>query len=145
MKHNKTFLHVYLMIALVFGFISFADNTFTFLSNTFNSTFTFLSFNNEIYTMVLVGLSFLFFFFNLTSIVVFKYQRVERIAYVLPIYHILNNLLFLGVGLILNILNTISDAVWTGVIIAGIICSLFEIGFSSYLLKRFNFSPEVSP
>lgn len=140
---KKKFLQVYLIIALIFGFISFADNTFIFLSNTFDGTF--LNLNNEIYTLVLAALSFLFFFFNLTSIMVFKHQRVEKIAYVLPLYHLLNNVLFVGIGLILNILNTVSNAVWMGVIVAGILCSLFEIGFSSYLLKRVSSPPEVSP
>ncbi|MEK6968993.1 MAG: hypothetical protein AABW48_01045 [Nanoarchaeota archaeon] len=144
MKQKKKFLQVYLITALIFGFISLADNAFIFLSNTFNSTFAFLDSTNRIYTLVLAILSFLFFFFNLTSLVVFKHQRVEKIAYVLPLYHLLNNVLFVGIGLILNILNTVSNAVWMGVIIAGIICSLFEIGFSSYLLKRFNSPPEVS-
>lgn len=141
MKQKKKFLQVYLVTALIFGFISFADNTFIFLSNTFDGTFTFLNLNNEIYTLVLAALSFLFFFFNLTSIIVFKHQRAEKIAYVLPLYHLLNNVLFVGIGLILNILNTVSNAVWVGVIIAGIICSLFEIGFSSYLLKRVSSPP----
>ena len=90
-----------------------------------------------------MGLSFVYFFFNIGSIAVFRYHRVERIAYVLPIYHLIAILFFISIGLILMSLGTVSEWVLGSLRVMGISTSLFEIVFSLYLLNRIGFTREI--
>jgi len=127
MMKKRGFLKVYLFIALAFGILGLID-----------SILATIKISSDIYSTILVPLTFLFFLFNIVVIPVFHQHRIERIAYVLPIYHLASYILFFGLGLWLGIAELLTSF-WIILIIIGSLTSLFEIGFSSYLLKKFGF------
>ncbi len=132
MKPKMGFLKFYLLIALLIGFLGILDNFFALINFTY-----------PIYQYVVIAVLFLFFFFNLSSLFVFRHHGVERIAYVLPIYHLLSYLLFVGVGGVIAYLGTTPES-WKLILLAsGFLSSLFEVAFSSYLLYRMDFSPSL--
>ena len=130
MKPKRGFLKFYLVIALLMGFLGLLDNVFAVVN------FTLLLYRYSVVTIL-----FLFFFFNVSALAVFRHHRVEHIAYVLPIYHLLSYLLFIGVGAVIIFIETTPEFLTIGIILAGFLSSLFEILFSGYLLYRQDFSP----
>ena len=129
MRPRTRFFKNYLYIALLFGILGLTD---TILSVLLSST-------NQIYAYIIGAAAFLFFFFNLAAIVIFKYSRAERIAYILPVYHLISYLFFFMVGLVLLLAGQTPEWLRLFLIILGIIASIFEIGFSFYLLKKLDF------
>jgi len=129
MERKRGFLKVYLFIALILGIIGFIDT----LLNIFD-------FKVDIYLFIISMISLLFFFFNIIAIPIFHRYQEEKIAYVLPLYHLISYLVFLILGIVLISLG-LAAASWLGIvtIIIGFLTSFFEIGFSAYLLKRFEF------
>jgi len=127
MRPRYWFLKFYLIIALIFGFLSLSDNFLSVLDVSFN-----------IYNLTLLIIGFFFFFLNVITIPMFHHHRVEKIAYVLPIYHIITYIIFLSLGFYLISLENVESLVWTSLTVTGFITSLFEISFSAYLLRRFN-------
>jgi len=124
------FLRWYLLSVLIVGLLGLVDAVLTFLKR-----------NPPLYVKVVTSLLFLFFFFNIFSIAIFRRQRLERMVYVLPLYNIISYILFLSLGVLLTILGTIpagASFVFIGLQMAS---ALFEAGFSIYLLRRFDFSP----
>lgn len=129
MRPRTGFLKTYLYIALLFGIIGLADTLLSVL----------LSFTSLVYTYLISAAAFLFFFFNLAAIIIFKYSRAEKVAYVLPIYHLSSYLAFFMVGLVLLAVGQTPEWLRLLLIVIGLIASLFEIGFSFYLLKKLDF------
>lgn len=123
---KRGFLQAYLITTLIFGILGFIDNIFAAANFTF-----------ALYNKIVTILLFLFFFFNIFAIAFFIYQKIERLAYILPIYHLVSSLLFLGIGFwIAN--KQFSPDFWIALIVLGTILSLFEIIFSVYLLRKFK-------
>ncbi|MBU0470000.1 MAG: hypothetical protein KKA62_02280 [Nanoarchaeota archaeon] len=119
------FLRTYLFITLAFGALSLVDNILTFKEINF-----------LFYSEILSVLAFFFFFFNIITIAVFKHYHIIKIAYVLPVYHLVTYLLLLWISIGLILLKTIPEWSWLTIIVVSTIFSLFEIGFSTYLLIR---------
>ncbi len=128
MELKSSFLKYYLFIALFFGILSFLDNILTILKLTNNS-----------YINILTIVFFLFFFFNIMAIPLFHHYHAQRIAYVLPFYHIISYIILLALSSILTVKALILGGGWILLIMIGTITSLFEIIFSLYLLKKFKF------
>ncbi len=129
MRPRTGFLKTYLYIAIFFGIIGLTDTILSVL----------LSFTSPVYTYLISAAVFLFFFFNLAAIIIFKYSQAERIAYVLPAYHLASYLFFFLVGLALLAVGQTPEWLRLLLIALGLIASLFEIGFSFYLLKKLDF------
>ncbi|MEK6863076.1 MAG: hypothetical protein AABW53_00040 [Nanoarchaeota archaeon] len=129
MRPRTGFLKTYLYIAIFFGIIGLTDTILSVL----------LSFTSPIYAYIIGAAAFLFFFFNLAAIAAFKYSRAERIAYILPVYHLVSYLAFFMVGLVLIAVGQTPEWLQLILTIWGIIASVFEIGFSFYLLKKLDF------
>ena len=127
MKKKKGFLKTYLLLALIFGLYGLLDSVLTFF-NVLNNIYVYLAFI----------LPFLFFVFSIIAIPIFHHQRLERIVYVLPIYHILSYLIFFAFAFILSFFWLVHGWIWILIIILGFLTSIFEIWFSYYLLKRFE-------
>lgn len=127
MKPKTWFLKIYLIFVLIFGIIGFIDNFFVVFG-----------FTNNTYSFIILTLTFIFFFFNIVSISIFHYHRLEKINYVLPIYHIISYLFFFSISIILTIYEIFYNWMWLTFMIIGIFAALFEMGFSIYLLKRFS-------
>jgi len=121
-----TFLRTYLFSVIIIGLIGLTDAVLTFLKIT-----------PALYTRIVPLLLFLFFFFNIFSIAIFRRHPLERIVYILPIYHIITYIIFLSLGLYLIISGIIPD--WLSLALIGmqVVSSLFELSFSVYLLKKF--------
>ncbi len=128
MERNLRFLHTYLYIVLFIGLVGLADALLTFLKITF-----------PIYVKIVTLVLFLFFFINIFSIAVFRRHRLEKIVYIIPIYHITSYVLFLSLGLYLTILVIIPPWLSVALICLQIVSSIFELSFSIYLLKKFDF------
>jgi hypothetical protein len=128
MQEKRGFLKVYLYIALLFGIISLIDN--------FLVIFDVI---NNIYVMLLMFITHVFFFFNIITIPLFHYFRVNKIAYILPLYHMLTYILFFSVGFLLTMSGIILSGTWLILVIISILSSIFEIGIAIYLLKKFEF------
>ncbi len=125
MAEKKGFLLVYLFLAGLAGLFGIIDNSLVFFESA-----------GRMYLSA-VSLALLFYFcFNLLAIVVFYRQRQEPLAYVLPLYHLLTIILFSLIGLYFA--SGTSFFVRVSLLIIGYLTSLFEIGFSAYLLKKFG-------
>ena len=127
MKLKRSFLRWYLVLALAFGILGLLDSLLTFFDVV-----------NNVYVAVVVLLSAAFFLYNIVVIPVFHAHRVERIAYVLPIYHICTFLLFFGFGFLTKALNILVDWLWMVVVGAGLLSAVFEVGFALYLMKKLD-------
>ena len=131
MKTKRWFLKTYLIAALAYGLLGLID-----------SGFVIFRFQSTAFTRVLFSISFLFFFLSIAAIAFFGHHRVQRIAYVLPIYHLVSYLFFIVLGFILASMETFQKWVWLSLLIIGILTSLFEIIFSVYLMAATAFSAE---
>ena len=125
-----TFLRTYLFSVIIIGLIGLAD-----------AMLTYMKIAPPLYVKIVPLLLFLFFFFNIFSIAIFRRHPLERIVYILPIYHIITYIIFLSLGLYLIIRGTIPD--WLSLALIGmqVVSSLFELSFSLYLLRKSGFSP----
>ena len=132
MKSGLGFLHIYLYAVLTIALLGLTDATLHFLKMT-----------PFLYARIVPLLLFLFFFFNIFTLAIFRRHNLQRIVYVLPLYHIISYILFLSLGLYLTI--TGYNPVWLSFALIGIqtASSLFELGFSMYLLIKSNFSPAL--
>ena len=122
------FLHFYLYCTLIISLLGLTDALLTFWKIT-----------PLLYVRIVTLVLFLFVFFNILSIALFRRQNLERIVFVLPIYHIASYVLFLSLGLYLAFKTIIP--LWLSFVLIGlqVVSSLFESGFSIYLLKKFDF------
>jgi len=127
-KSKEKFLRIYLIIAFGFGFIGLAD-----------SLLSLFGFSSIIYGLMVGILAFLFFFFNIFAWVHFMHEKLEKITWVLPIYHIGSYVLFFILGIVLAVIGLLNGGVLTFLSVLGMLTSGFEILFSLYLLKRFEF------
>ena len=132
MRPRYWFLKFYLIVALILGVLSLSD-----------SIFSALDININVYNLTLLIIGFFFFFFNIIAIPLFHHHHVKKIAYVLPIYHIITYLLFLGLGFYLAALQNVDSLIWNSLTITGFITSIFEIVFSLYLLRKFFSVSEI--
>jgi hypothetical protein len=124
MEKKKSFLQIYLWITLFFGFLGLLDNTLNF----FNL--------NHIFSTFVVIVAFSFFIFNIVALIIFFRSPLKKIYFVLPIYHLLTYIFFVGLGIYLLVSNLTLGWITLTLIITGIITSIFEIVFSIYLLKK---------
>ena len=125
---REKFVATYLVLALVFGILGLVDGVVNLVGV-----------EVAIYSIVIGILSGLFFFFNLFAWVHLKHEKAEGITLVLPIYHVISYLLFFGLGIALGLMGLFFAGVFTFFVIVGVITSVFELGFSFYLLRRFEF------
>jgi hypothetical protein len=128
MQEKRGFLKIYLYIALLFGIISLVDNFLVIFEV-----------NNNVYVMLLMFITHAFFFFNIVTIPLFHYFRVKKIAYILPLYHLLTYILFFSVGFLLTIVGIILSGTWIILVGISILSSIFEIAVAIYLLRKFEF------
>ena len=130
MRPRLGFLRFYLYCTLIIGLLGLTDALLTFLKIT-----------PLLYVRIVTLVLFLFVFFNILSIALFRRQNLEIIVYVLPIYHIASYVLFLSLGLYLAFTAIIP--LWLSFVLIGlqVVSSLFELGFSIYLLQKFDYSP----
>ncbi|MFH1682732.1 MAG: hypothetical protein ABIA37_02960 [Candidatus Woesearchaeota archaeon] len=127
MARKKRFLGIYLWIALVFGIIGLLDG----LTSLFG-------FNLVLYEAIISILALLFFFFNIFAWAHFIQDRLEKITWVLPIYHLVGYVTFFIIGLVLSWKGMLSGGVTSSLSIISMLTSSFEILFSLYLLKKFE-------
>ncbi|MEK6940242.1 MAG: hypothetical protein AABX31_05960 [Nanoarchaeota archaeon] len=127
MKSGHGFLRKYLYIVIIIALIGISDAMLTFLKVSF-----------PLYARIIPLVLFLFFFFNIFAIAIFRRHQVGKIVYVLPIYYIISYLLFLSLGLYLVVRGIIPT--WLSYTLIGIQAafSLFELSFSVYLLMKTN-------
>ena len=129
MKSGLGFLHTYLYAVMAIALLGLTDATLRLLKMT-----------PMLYARIVPLGLFLFFFFNIFSIAIFRRHNLQRIVFVLPLYHIISYIVFLSLGLYLTI--TGYNPVWLSFALIGIqtASSLFELGFSMYLLIKSDFS-----
>ena len=127
MKKKRGFLKTYLLLALIFGLYGLLDSLLIFFDVVTN-----------IYVYIAFTLPLLFFVFSVLAIPIFHYQRLERIVYVLPIYHIISYGVFFAFAFILSFFWLVHGWIWILMIILGFLTSIFEIWFSYYLLQKFD-------
>jgi len=121
------FFRTYLYSVIIIGLIGLAD-----------AVLTFLRIHLPLYARLVSLLLFLFFFFNIFSMAVFRKTGLPRVAYILPLYYVISYVLFLSLGIYLAITAIIPS--WLSLTLIGIqlASSLFEIVFSLYLLTKFS-------
>ena len=129
MKSGPGFLRKYLYIVMIIALIGLTDAVLTFLKANF-----------PLYVRLIPLVLFLFFFFNIFAIAVFRRHQLGRIVYVLPLYHIISYILFLSLGLYLTIRGIVPA--WLSYALIGIqaASSIFELSFSTYVLTKFGYS-----
>ena len=127
-KGTEKFLGIYLMIVFGFGLLGLAD-----------SLLSLFGFSSAVYGVIVLILGVLFFFFNIFSLVQFMQERMEKITWVLPVYHMISYVLFFGLGVVLAVMGALVNWVFILLAVVGMLTSGFEILFSLYLLRRFEF------
>ena len=127
MEQKKGFLRFYLIIALLIGIIGLIDTILTLLN-----------FNNQIYDYIILSITIFFFFFNILTLPIFHYHNVEKMAYILPIYHLSTYILFSLLGIILVLSNKNISWINISLIVISFLAALFEILFSIFLIIRLN-------
>ena len=125
MKSGLGFLRTYLYVIMIISLLGLTDAVLHFLKIT-----------PILYARIVPLVLFLFFFFNLFSIIIFRRRQLKRIVYLLPIYYLVSYIIFLSIGLGLSI--TGYTTTWLSFALIGIqaASSLFELGFSIYLLTK---------
>ena len=121
------FLRIYLIITLAFGVIGISDS----LLSLFNAS-------SIVYGIIIGLLAFLFFFFNIFALVHFMQDKLEKITWVLPIYHLLTAIFLTIIGVSLALAGLLNSGVVFFFGILSSLTSIFEILFSLHLLKRFK-------
>ena len=124
-KHK--FLRIYLIITLAFGVIGISDSLLSLMKTSSTS-----------YTLIVGFLAILFFFFNIFALVHIMQEKLEKITWVLPLYHLLTAVLITTLGVFLSLKGLLTANVIFSLGIIGILTSGFEVLFSLYLLKRFE-------
>lgn len=124
---KEHFLRTYLIIVLAFGVIGISDS----LLSLFNTS-------SIIYGVIVGILAFLFFFFNLFALVHLIQEKLEKITWILPVYHLLSAIIFTILGVLLSLKGLLTNNLIFSLGIMGILTSSFEILFSLFLLKRFK-------
>ncbi len=129
MKSGYGFLRIYLYTVIVIALVGLTD-----------AVLTYLEINPPLYVRIVSFLLFLFFFFNVFALAIFRRHHSEKILYVLPMYHIFSYIFFLSLGLYLTISGF--NPSWLSVTLIGVqaASSLFELIFSAYLLIKFDVS-----
>ncbi len=125
MKPKHGFARTYFIIAIIFGLLGLVDSMLNF-------------FDVELpwYAATLSILLFFFLILNITAIIFFHHHHVHTIAFVLPVYHIISYVLFVGLGIWIAV--TQFTAPWLDVTLTGteVVTSLFEVLFSFYVLAH---------
>lgn len=132
MKQKRWFLGLYLIIAVIFGFFGLVDNILAYFAIAPNYALY--------YSAAIAVFSFVFFFFNIFSIAVFRHHNVEKIAYVLPAYYLICYVMFFIISFTLAEITV--NWVTNTLMGASALTSLFEMGFGLYLLKRLRYQNE---
>lgn len=125
---QRWFLKGYIFTALGFGVLGLLD-----------SILTYGEIKLPVFSQALMVIAFLFFFFNIAAIVFFKFHEVDRIAFLLPMYHLFTYLALLWVSFGITYFKDIPNDVWLSILIISTAFSVFEIIFCVYLLRRFEF------
>ena len=125
MKKTK-FLKVYLISALTLGIFGLLDIILALLNLT-----------NAIYLSLMAVIFFLWFVINIIALTIFIHNRLSKITYVLPTYYILTFIGLTAFSILMSI-STILPMIQNVVTMLLLVGSLFEIGFSVYLLRSFN-------
>ena len=125
MPKKRGFLLTYLVLAIFVGVLSLVDSILAFLEITSNIFLIFLS-------IILI----MFFFLSIVAIALFHHHRIERLAYVLPVYYIISYLVFFGIGALITLKQIDSSAVFISLTIIGLLASFFEIGFSIHVIRK---------
>ncbi len=121
------FLRIYLIITLAFGVIGISDSTLSLFDA-----------SSIIYSIIIGLLAFLFFFFNIFALVHLMQDKLEKITWILPTYHLLSAVLITIFGVLMALQGLLTNNVIFSLGIFGVLSSTFEIVFSLYLLKRFE-------
>jgi len=123
MEIKKGFLGIYLLITIAFGILGLID-VVMFL----------LKYQPTVYSFITAVLSLSFFILSAVALFVFWHHRVRKIVYVLPIYQVMGYILFSIAGIYLFD----NPQEMTILLFAAfqIVASIFEIGFSMYLLRK---------
>ena len=122
---KRGFAKTYFIIALIFGLLGLVDILLSFLHK-----------EPVWYASTISILLFFFFFFNILAIALFHHHHMENIAFVLPVYHLVSYVIFLGIGLWLSTQETLLSWIDPTLLTVGVITSSFEILFSFYLLAH---------
>lgn len=130
MKANLRFLRSYLYVVVVIALLGIADAILTYLKIT-----------PSLYVRIIPLILFLFFFFNIFAIAIFRRHHLLRIMYVLPVYHIFSYIFFLSLGLYIIITGFSPEWLNFTLISIQAASSLFELSLSIYLLTKPDSSP----
>ena len=130
MKSGLGFLRAYLYAVIIIALLGLTDAALHLLKIT-----------PILYARIAPLVLFLFFFFNLFSIAIFRRRQLKRIVYLLPVYHLVSYIFFLSIGLGLAITGYTTTWLSFALISIQAASSLFELGFSIYLLRKSEFSP----
>ena len=125
MTPKRGFAKTYFIITILFGLLGLIDILLSFLGK-----------EPVWYASTISILLFFFFFFNILAIAFFHHHHMEDIAFVLPVYHLVSYVLFVGIGLWLVTRETLPLWVDPTLTAVGVITSAFEILFSFYVLAH---------
>ncbi len=126
--NSRLFLKIYLILAWAFGILGLIDGILTLAG-----------WKKAAVAQIIAVIAFFFFFFNITTVALFRRYHAEKIAYILPIYHLVTYFIFFWISLVLYYLKAVPDIFFQVIILFSILLSLFEIIFSVYLLRKFFF------
>ncbi len=126
MKDKRALVRWYVLAALLFGILGFIDTIIAYFSTGAISYF------------YIASLLFLFFFLaNIFFLFYFIHNRLAKIFYVLPAYHIAAYIILSVAGAIVIFKEFSHPSISITFSLIALITSIFEIFFSLYLLKKY--------
>ncbi|MBI2573561.1 hypothetical protein HYV86_06875 [Candidatus Woesearchaeota archaeon] len=124
---SRGYLQLYILSVLLFAILSIVNDVLLVTGN----EITLLGVIVAITTLI-------FFLFNLVTFALFVKWQAPRILLTLPVYIVSITLLFIIAGVTLGVLNLLTAKIVLGITIASIFSSVFELGFSAYLISSFD-------
>ncbi|MBI4450436.1 hypothetical protein HY642_00545 [Candidatus Woesearchaeota archaeon] len=134
---NSKFFKAYFVLMVLWAVIGLIDSFFTGSKTTVGQVST-------VYALFIGLFEFAVLALSVVAIYLFIKNKFSKLALALPIYHVATAILLVVYGFIWGVTsavqgNPITDmSITPGLIAYGVISSLFELVFSSYILYRFR-------
>ena len=138
MKKESKFFKPYYLLVIVYAIIGLLDSlVFSGMKETFGQV--------SILWTVLVGIyAFAIFVLSIIALVLFIKNKLAKITIVIPIYHLVSAVLIFFYGIIWGVVSAVQgnpineQLIPPGLIVIGVVSSLFELIFSIYVLSKFK-------
>lgn len=138
MEQESTFFKFYYILVIIYAIIGLLDSlVFSGTKETFGQ----ISILWQVIVMIFV---FAIFVLSIIALFIFIKNKFAKITLVIPIYYLVSTVLLFFYGIIWGVVSAVQgdlineQLIPPGLLVIGIISSLFELIFSVYVLSKFK-------